>query len=223
MKALPLSLGLVATIAIAIASTAVCAAQSVTIGEVTFPLGDAAFPDDVQCLGAGGCGGDYLFYTGPPGYTYIGILNAAPPTPLEAWRALHFSATDLADPAKEATVWGNDADPDRDGNRNWKEYVFGGNPLDPSDADLHVSAEVTTGAGGESVLEITYRQRTNDPALAFTHEVTAGLQAWRSGPAYTAVVNTNPINGEILQITFKDTGLGVTDGRYFGRVIATGP
>ena len=76
------------------------------------------------------------------------VSNAPPPTPLEAWRGQHFSAADLADPAKEATVWGDDADPDRDGNWNWKEYAFGGDPLDPSDGHLDVSAQVTDGPGG---------------------------------------------------------------------------
>jgi PKD repeat protein len=151
------------------------------------------------------------------------VSNAPPPTPLETWRLAHFSAADLADLTKEAPIWGDDADPDFDGNRNWKEYVFGGDPRDPSDASFHVRVQTTMGAGGEPVLEVTYWRRTNDPALTFTHEVAADLQTWLSGPAYTTLVGTVPVDGEILQVTFKETGLGVTDGRQFGRVTVTGP
>ena len=150
------------------------------------------------------------------------VLNA-PPTPLEIWRGQHFSAADLADPTKESSVWGNDADPERDGNPNGKEYAFGGDPLDPSDAHLHVGVQVTTGAGGEPVLELTYWQRSNDPALTFKHEVTSDLQVWNSGAAYTAVVSVIPVDAEIQQVTFKETGLGATGGRSFGRVSVTGP
>jgi len=159
-------------------------------------------------------------YSDPVTFT---VSNAPPPTPLETWRGQHFSAADLADPVKEATVWGDDADPDRDGNRNWKEYVFGGNPLDPSDSSLHFTVEVATGAGGEPVLEVTCRQRTNDPALTFVHEVSADLQTWHSGAAYTAVVSAIPIDAEIQEVTFKDTGFGASNGRYFGRVKVLGP
>lgn len=150
------------------------------------------------------------------------VLNT-PPTPLDIWRGQHFSADDLNDPAKEADVWGNAADPDLDGNHNLKEYAFGGNPLDPSDVRLHLDVRVTTGAAGEAVLELTYWQRSNDPALVFTHEVTADLVVWNSGPAFTAVVDVIPVDAEIQQVTFKDTGHPATDERYFGRVSVTGP
>ena len=54
---------------------------------------------------------------------------------LAYWRTLHFSAADRADPAKEATVWGNHADPDGDHIPNSGEYLLllnpnvGDNPL----------------------------------------------------------------------------------------------
>jgi PKD repeat protein len=150
------------------------------------------------------------------------VLNS-PPTPLEIWRGQNFTATDLGDPAKEVTVWGNDADPDRDGNCNGKEYALGGAPLDPTDANLHTAGQVTTGPGGETVLELTYWQRSNDPALIFIHEVSSDLQSWSSGPAHTVLVSVIPVDAEIDQITFRGTGLGESDGRSFGRVGVTGP
>ncbi|NBD37289.1 MAG: hypothetical protein GVY10_01815 [Verrucomicrobia bacterium] len=50
------------------------------------------------------------------------------------WQEAWFSAAELADPALEATLWGNAADPDGDGLSNWFEYALGGNPLLPDNA-----------------------------------------------------------------------------------------
>lgn len=45
------------------------------------------------------------------------------------WRTASFSPTDLADPLKEATVWGDAADPDGDGLTNGAEYAAQTPPL----------------------------------------------------------------------------------------------
>ena len=47
---------------------------------------------------------------------------------LAYWRSLHFSASDRADPAKEASVWGDYADPDGDHVPNCGEYLLLLNP-----------------------------------------------------------------------------------------------
>lgn len=49
---------------------------------------------------------------------------------LDLFRAANFSAEELADPDKEATVWGDQADPDGDGLTNFFEFVAGINPID---------------------------------------------------------------------------------------------
>ncbi len=51
---------------------------------------------------------------------------------LAAYRAARFSATDLADPAKETTVWGNQADADGDGANTLTEYFSGTDPWQPN-------------------------------------------------------------------------------------------
>jgi len=51
---------------------------------------------------------------------------------LAYWRSLHFSAPDRADPAKQATVWGDTADLDGDGVPNMGEYLL---LLDPAMCD----------------------------------------------------------------------------------------
>ncbi len=57
-------------------------------------------------------------------------------TPLLAWRTQHFSEAELADPTLEATLWGDEADPDRDGLPNLLEYALNGNPRSADSADL---------------------------------------------------------------------------------------
>lgn len=144
-------------------------------------------------------------------------------TPIDGWRRQHFTTEDLENATKEATLWGDSADPDRDGNSNWKEYAFGGNPLDPSDANLHVSINISIDAFGDPILQGTYRKRTNDPSLSYTEEVSVDLIQWNSGPTHTTTLSTSPVDVGIDQVTFQGTDLGVTEGRYFGRVNATGP
>ena len=45
-----------------------------------------------------------------------------------AWAAGKFPPVDLGNPALEATLWGQDDDPDQDGNTNLLEMLFGLNP-----------------------------------------------------------------------------------------------
>ena len=144
-------------------------------------------------------------------------------TPIDGWRRLYFATVDLANVSKEATLWGDSADADKDGNSNWKEYVFGGDPLDPSDANLYVSVNISTDSQGDPVLEVTSRKRTNDPALSYAQEVSGDLIKWSSGPTYTTTLSTIPVDVGIEQVTFKGSGLGITKGLYFGRVSVTSP
>jgi hypothetical protein len=54
----------------------------------------------------------------------------------EEWRGASFLAADLADPAKEATLWGDEADPDRDGLSNRAEYAVQTDPLAGQSTDV---------------------------------------------------------------------------------------
>ncbi|MCH7224769.1 S8 family serine peptidase [Haloferula sp. A504] len=85
-----------------------------------------------------------LSATAVPGWTFAGWSGASTETtpattilmdgpkvvtatfmlPLEAWRAEHF-------PGEPLSVSGDNEDPDRDGVRNWEEYLRGSDPHDP--------------------------------------------------------------------------------------------
>ena len=86
-------------------------------------------------------------------------------TPLDLWRQAHFSPADLADPSKEATLWGNDADPELDGYNNLMEFALNGDPNVP---DAGAIAPVFSRNGATLKLaytmhrgDVTYRVLTN--------------------------------------------------------------
>jgi hypothetical protein len=47
---------------------------------------------------------------------------------LEGWKSEHFSAAELGNPSLEPTLWGIEADPDGDGEKNIEEYFRGHHP-----------------------------------------------------------------------------------------------
>ncbi len=79
---------------------------------------------------------------------------------LETWRLVYFDPADLQDPTKEATLWGNGADPDFEGIKNLWEYFMGLNPLFNDGAGPEVfNAFLVNGD-----LVVSYR-KSNDTAL----------------------------------------------------------
>ena len=57
---------------------------------------------------------------------------------VDSWRMQYFSANDLATPSLESTVWGDTADPDRDGRINLMEYALGLNPVSREGTDTAI-------------------------------------------------------------------------------------
>jgi hypothetical protein len=100
----------------------------------------------------------------------ITLVRPAPPgDPYDSWKIVNFTSEDLAAPLKEASIWGDDADPDSDGNSNLLEYVQGSDPNSPL-----VLVETMTINTGEKV-QLVLRVRTDDPALNSTLESTVDL------------------------------------------------
>lgn len=98
------------------------------------------------------------------------------------WRTLHFSAADRADPAKEATVWGNEADPEGDHMPNCGEYLL---LLDPNVCDSPVGRSPVIERFGSSWLQFTYTQATDRPGVSHVTLYSADLTpgSWQSTTA----------------------------------------
>ena len=96
------------------------------------------------------------------------------------WRAQYFSAADLADPAKEATVWGHFADLDADGFSNALEYALGGSPTN-SASHPDIVTSLFASAPDAHFLRETYRLREGTTGLEISPQLSSDLAAWGTG------------------------------------------
>ena len=96
---------------------------------------------------------------------------------LEEWRRANFSAVDLGDPAKEATLWGNSANPDEDLWSNAFEFFFGTDP-NSFDESYPMTYEVRqVGLDGFAVLE--FERSKAMPAGVGVVEGSGDLSQWQ--------------------------------------------
>jgi hypothetical protein len=72
----------------------------------------------------------------------------------DAWRKANFSIGVLTDPAQEATVWGDAADPDADGQHNLMEFVADTNPNSAA-SKLQLWVEFLAGSPARCRLHVT--------------------------------------------------------------------
>ncbi|HEU0008561.1 MAG TPA: Ig-like domain-containing protein [Verrucomicrobiae bacterium] len=102
-------------------------------------------------------------------------------TSVEQWRLEHFGAAAVNNPALEASVWGDVADPDHDGLTNREEYYFGLDPTRPfggADTVLSISRGIIP-----SRVILYYPRRTNDSRLSYCLEASIDLIHWSdTGP-----------------------------------------
>src|SRR5439155_873263 len=98
---------------------------------------------------------------------------------LDTWRTQAFSYADLSDPTKQATVWGDKADPDGDGRDNLFEYALG---LDPNKSEVNQQAVVPSVAdvSGSKYSALTYIGRRNELLLQYVPEGSSDKQTWSS-------------------------------------------
>ena len=108
-------------------------------------------------------------------------------TPTQAWFAANFSAADLADPAKEATVWGDAADPDHDGIPNLLEYGLGGDPNIASTAQQPVAGMLA----GKPTLTYTRNKAALDDLVFSVQSVDSLANAWTSAGVAEQVLSDN--------------------------------
>ena len=143
-------------------------------------------------------------------------------TSLDSWRSITFSQTDLADPSKEATVWGDAADPDKDGRDNLLEFALG---LDPLRSDSNQGA-METGifqVGGTNYASVVFRRRKNEPMLSYVPEVSADGQVWNPGSNAVKVTSLTSLDSTYEAVVYQDLiPVAPLSSRYFRlRVVKT--
>lgn len=138
----------------------------------------------------------------------FGLASASEHPSLAAWQAGYFSAADRANPALEATVWGEQADPDGDGLSNLLEFALNLIPT-KSDAGSGVLAPFLRSDGGTARLALAISRRTDAAGLTYTLEASEDLVNWTviGGPAATSASGSTA--------TFEDnTALDSTTRRF---------
>jgi fibronectin type 3 domain-containing protein len=122
---------------------------------------------------------------------------------MDSWLVSYFSTADLSDAQKEISVWGDNADPDLDGQDNLMEFALG---LDPTQQEINLKP-VTTGlidSGGQKYFSLTFRRRKNQPLLNYLPEVSSDKITWNSGVSYVRQVSAFDLNTEIEVVTYQD-------------------
>ncbi|MDA0811825.1 MAG: hypothetical protein O3C21_05465 [Verrucomicrobia bacterium] len=130
---------------------------------------------------------------------FTGPMIVVPAGGVEAWRTASFSANVLADPGKEATVWGDHANPDGDPLPNLLEYFTGSNPL-MADPDA-MRLERTPGG----LPALVYRQAKNAPGVESFPEWTPSLGNWRRDQVILEVVSETA-EARIVRASFPALG-----------------
>ncbi|QJE95481.1 CotH kinase family protein [Luteolibacter luteus] len=119
------------------------------------------------------------------------------------WQVLNFDAADLAEPAKEVTIWGHDADPDGDGLANIIEMVFDTSPLSASSTQVPAISWWTDPESSARYLTISCLVREEMAGVFLQAEASDDLVTWNDGlPRVGAPV---PEGNGMVSITFRDT------------------
>ena len=109
-----------------------------------------------------------------------------PPDDYSAWLQQQFPAA-YGNPALEATVWGDHADPDGDGCENLLEFVQNRNP-NVSDAQLGPGCRID---GGDLV--VTYRETTaTNPGVTWLGEWSTDFDFWMAAGVRYNTLETHP-------------------------------
>jgi hypothetical protein len=133
------------------------------------------------------------------------------------WRSQYFNPGDLADHAKESTVWGDLADPDLDGFSNLAEYALSGSPVAAASAPV-LSAELFPFTPTDYRLRASFRQREGVTGVTITPQFSDNLLAWSSD---TTIISGPVSQGDGTAVTTVQT---TTPGpRRFFRVLVVKP
>jgi hypothetical protein len=137
---------------------------------------------------------------------------------LATWRVQYFDPADLEDPAKEATLWGDDVDADGDGHANIIEMVLGTSPVDGGAIQRPVSSWWTDPESSERYLTLSCVVREAMAGVECVAEASGDMQSW---PVELQQTGAPVPQGEgMVLITFRDTvpASAAPDGRRFLRL-----
>jgi hypothetical protein len=173
----------------AITGTAVNGTDYISIpASVTIPPGASSATVTVTPIADSIAEGDetvVLTLSRDPAYTF-GAQTSAPVTihdaPIDAWRFLKFTATELAD----ASLSGDLADFEKDSVVNLHEYAFA---LEPKTSDVSGLPTVLVQPGGALAIAYTHVKSAVD--ISYIVEVSNDLATWYSGASYTSVIGTD--------------------------------
>ncbi len=121
-------------------------------------------------------------------YVPGGLPGAADAWTVAVWRAQNFSAADRADPAKEATVWGDNADPDIDGFTNYAEFALASSPLNPQSRPAQTVTTFTDPQTQQQYLQITMLVRDGLAGVTLTAQGANNVGTWSAGPTLISSV-----------------------------------
>jgi hypothetical protein len=134
---------------------------------------------------------------------------------LDTWRNRFFSPSDLVDPTKETTIFGDKADPDQDGLDNLLEHGLGLNPVAKGTLEEVVVMEIREGANEEKHASLTFPRRKNQSLVQYQPEVSSDKVTWYSGPGVLAEIGRQDRDNEFEVVTFQDlTSIEPTRTRF---------
>ena len=120
----------------------------------------------------------------------------------DSWRSSHFTEAELADPELEATLWGDDADPDGDGLSNCLEFLLQGNPRLAS-PELFPSTSVERIEGDRYVIHRYADPIATGQAAVFA-ENSVSLRSWKISDApEIEEIERISIPGQVDRVTIR--------------------
>lgn len=177
---------------------------------MTITVNTAALsPGDYPVRLSGTSTGSTVLVNGPnvvPVTFVAGIIRVSV-DPLAQWRLANFPGS-APNPATESTVWGDDADPDRDGLKNLMEYYAGTNPnvfqlASATPAAAGVPAVGTVVVSGQRYPSLTYSRRISaGSGINGIPEISTSLTGWSSA-GFVDHGSAVPIPGGELELITK--------------------
>ena len=133
----------------------------------------------------------------------------------DVWKFQNFAYSDLSDPTKEATIWGDNADPDQDGQDNLLEFALGLDPEVKQPTQQGVATQVVD-VNGSKYFSLSYNHRKNEPSIQYIPEVSSDEQTWSSGTGAIRQVSVTNVNTTFEVVVCQDlTPITPDNPRFF--------